>query len=270
MGFSTIFSTRSRSRAARAGLHDAVLVGLRMRHGLHGHDAAVVEAIAHLLEAGLLGVDEVVGEVHEERRIAHRGLGAQHGVAQAQRRGLADVDAGGVGGQHALEHLEQIALALLQQQVFEFAIGIEVIFDGALGRTGDEHQAPRTGCQRLFHRILNEWLVDDGQHLFGAGLGGRQESGSSSGDRKNGNVDAALLAVSSTAGILAPAQFRGRNHTTPRFSALQGNRPGHARVCATSRLSRPRVRARVTTRALPAWRRAARRAARPRLCPPPA
>ena len=67
-----------------------------MRHGLHGDDAAVVEAIAHLLEAGLFGVDEVVGQVHEERRITHRGLGAEHGVAQPERRRLTDVDARGI------------------------------------------------------------------------------------------------------------------------------------------------------------------------------
>ena len=68
-----------------------------------------------------------------------------------------------------------------------------MVFDGALGRTGDEHQAPGAGRERLFHRILNEWLVDDGQHFLGAGLGGREEAGSSSGDRKNGNVYSALL-----------------------------------------------------------------------------
>src|SRR5882672_9018921 len=42
-------------------------------------------------------------------------------------------------------------------------------------------------------------------------------------------------------GMLAPAQNGGRNHTTPRFGALQATKPGRARVCAKSQLSRPRA-----------------------------
>jgi hypothetical protein len=68
-----------------------------------------------------------------------------------------------------------------------------MIFDGALGRAGDEDQAARTRGQCFFHCILDEWFVYDGQHLFGAGFGSWEEAGSSTGHRENGNVDAALL-----------------------------------------------------------------------------
>src|SRR6187399_544566 len=97
-----------------------------------------------------------------------------------------------------------------------------MIFDGALGRAGDEDQAARTRSQCLFHCILNEWFVDDGQHLFGAGLGGWEEAGSSTGNGENGDVDAALLYY----GHKGSDPIGGRNHTTLPSAALPEVDPG--------------------------------------------
>ena len=42
------------------------------------------------------------------------------------------------------------------------------------------------GVHRFFNRILNQRLVDDGQHFLGAGLGGRQKTRAHTRDRKYG------------------------------------------------------------------------------------
>ncbi len=51
---------------------------------LDAKDAAlpIPEDIGHLPQAGLVGVDQVVGEVHEERLRPHGRPRAQHGVAE--------------------------------------------------------------------------------------------------------------------------------------------------------------------------------------------
>ena len=127
--------------------HDAVLVGVLVRHDLHAEHAGALGLVdlRHLRKAGDLAADQVVRQVHEERLRAHGRLRAQHRMPQTQRRGLADVDAGGVRGQHAAQLVQQVALALLLQHVLELLVRIEVILDGALGGAGDEHQAPRAG-----------------------------------------------------------------------------------------------------------------------------
>ncbi len=122
--------------------------------------------------------------MHEEWLRPDRRLRAQHRVAQPQGRGLADIDAGGVRGQHAADLVQQIALALGLQQMLEFLVGIEMILDGPLGGAGDEHQLARTGQQRLLHCVLDQRLVHHRQHFLGAGLGGGQKSGAASRDRE--------------------------------------------------------------------------------------
>ena len=109
-------SRRMRENSAEPilGRDDAVAAGLAARHLLHADDAAagLLVAIAHLREHRLLGVDQVVGEVHEERLVADDRMRAEHGVAEAERRRLADVDAGRVGRQDAAQRVQQVLLAL--------------------------------------------------------------------------------------------------------------------------------------------------------------
>ena len=187
---------RMRLTGSRGDSHfdDAVLVGVAARHVFHAQHAAAVKGIGsrHLLEAGFARVDQVVGQVHEERLLAYRRLGAQHRVAEPQRRRLADIDAGGVARQHAADLAQQLGLALGLEQLLEFLVGIEVILDGALGSAGDEHQALRAGGQRLLDRVLDQRLVDHRQHLLRAGLGGRQEARTAPGDREYRCSDFAL------------------------------------------------------------------------------
>jgi hypothetical protein len=98
-------------------------------------------------------------------------------MTQPERFRLANVDAGGIGREHAANLIQQVALALGFEQIFQLRIGIEVVLDGALGGTRDEHEAARTGPERLLHGVLDERLVDDRQHLLGTCLGGGEKAG---------------------------------------------------------------------------------------------
>ena len=133
----------------------------------------LLEVLAHLLEAADLAVNEIVGQVHEEWLVADGALRAQHGVAEAERDALPHEDAGRLGRDDVANEAEQIVLAGLGQLPLELGIGVEVILDGAFRRARDEHQALGACIECLFHRVLNQRLVDDRQHLLRRCFGGR-------------------------------------------------------------------------------------------------
>ena len=178
----------------RFNLDNAVFLGVAPWHVFYTQHAAAMKFVGrrHLLQTGHLGIDKIIGKMHKKGLLAHCGFGAQHGVAQTQRRRLADIDTGGIGGQHAANLARQVGFTLRLQQLFEFLIGVEMIFNGALGSAGDEYQALRAGSQRLLDGILDEWLIDHRQHFLGTGFGGRQESRAATGHRENGGSDLAL------------------------------------------------------------------------------
>ena len=97
-------------------------------------------------------------------------------MAKAERRRLANVNAGRVGRQDAPQQLDQLLLALLRERRLELGITVEMILDRALGTARDEDQESGTRGERLFRRILDQRLVDDRQHLLRARLGGGQEA----------------------------------------------------------------------------------------------
>ena len=98
--------------------HDAITVGLGARHRLATDHAAATPGVhrSHLREHRRLCIDEIVGEMHEERLLAHRRSGAEHGMTETERRRLADVDAGRVTRQHAAQLPQQLGLTLTAQQ----------------------------------------------------------------------------------------------------------------------------------------------------------
>ena len=136
---------------------------------LHAEHAAAVsgEDIDHLLQTGHPRIDQIVREMHHEGRIADHRPRAQHRVTQAQRRRLAYVHARGPARQNAAQRLEQLLFALLLQHGLEFRIAVEVILDGALGASGDEHQRvgargqaprrPRTGSAACRRSAASPW-----------------------------------------------------------------------------------------------------------------
>jgi hypothetical protein len=64
-----------------------------------------------------------------------------------------------------------------------------VIFDGALVLTGDDDDLLDARRRGLFDDVLNDGLIDDGQHLLGLGLGRRQEARAKSRRGNDGLAD---------------------------------------------------------------------------------
>jgi hypothetical protein len=97
------------------------LLGRDLFHAEYRAVVVVVD-IHHLLHHGqvLATVEQVVGEHHGERRVADELGGAQHGVAQAQRLGLAHVEALDVRWLDRAHHIEQCLLVLGLEFRFQF------------------------------------------------------------------------------------------------------------------------------------------------------
>jgi hypothetical protein len=110
---------------------------------------------------GVGRVDEVVGEDHGERLVAHEVARAEHGVAQAQRLGLPHIRAAHARGQEPAHFLQQLRLAVRLQLGLELVGLVEMVLDGALAAAGHEDEVGDAGVHRFFHRVLDERLVDD-------------------------------------------------------------------------------------------------------------
>ena len=64
-----------------------------------------------------------------------------------------------------------------------------MILDDALVAAGDEDEVLDAGLAGLVDDVLDQRPVDDRQHFFRHGFGGRQEPGAEPGDGKNGFAD---------------------------------------------------------------------------------
>ena len=74
----------------------------------------------------------------------------------------------------------------LLEHFFQFVAHVEVVFDGLLAAPGDDDDLVAAGSERFFHAVLNDWLVDQRQHLFGLGFGSGQKTSTQSGGREYG------------------------------------------------------------------------------------
>ena len=170
---------------------DAVAIRLVRRHLHHGHDRGVrlPVGVDELADAGPFGRHHVIGEDHRERLVAHQLAGHEDRVAQAQLLLLADVaDLGQVADvAHPAQHLD---VAAFLEQVLELVRRVEVVLDGPLLRAGHDDDLLDAGGHRLFHGVLDDRLVDQGQHLLGLRLGGGQEPGAPASGREDGFADA--------------------------------------------------------------------------------
>ncbi len=146
--------------------------------------------IAHLLGHARLAVNQIVGQQYRERLIIHRRLRAQHGMAKAERFGLANVDAVDVDRQHAAQLFQHTQFALGFQFDLKLIRFIEMIGDGTFAASNNENQVGDTRRGSFFRRILNQRLIDDRQHFLGIGLGCRQKAGAETGGGKNSFRDA--------------------------------------------------------------------------------
>jgi hypothetical protein len=64
-----------------------------------------------------------------------------------------------------------------------------MVLDHALVAAGHKDEVLDAGLARLVDHVLDQRAIDDGQHLFRHGLGGRQEPGAQAGNRENSFAD---------------------------------------------------------------------------------
>ena len=143
----------------------------------HGH-------FDELADAGHAAEHQVVAHHDGKGLVAHQFTRAQHGMAQAQLALLAhgkDVD----HLRHAAHFFQLVQLAGTLQQVLELKVVVEMVFDDVLVAVGDEDHVLDMGTLGLFHNVLDDRLVVDGQHFLGNILGCGQGTGPPAGHRDN-------------------------------------------------------------------------------------
>ena len=159
--------------------NDAILVHLVRRH-FHDADDRLVLGTRHvhqLLHTRHFIDDQIVAHHDHKRFIPHGIFRAQHGVPQPELLFLPY----GHDVHHFsdLTHLgQQLLLARSFQHAFQLKIVIKVILDDALFPVGDKHNIRHAGMHGLFHNILDDRLVVDGQHFLGNILARRQRPSS--------------------------------------------------------------------------------------------
>ena len=137
--------------------------------------ASLVVDLDHLLQAGRIGVDDIVGQDHREGLIAHQFARHQHGMAETLGFLLARI--GDMRQpRDGLDQRQGFFLAALLQRLLQLVADVEVVFHGGLAAAGDDDDFVAAGGNRLFHAVLNDGLVHQRHHLFGERLGGRQKA----------------------------------------------------------------------------------------------
>ncbi len=171
-------------------LDDTVLVGLVHGHLLDGDDGLthLVVQVDHLLAAGDLAHHQVVAEEHHEGLVADHVAGHPDGVAEAERLFLAHRDNVDEVGDVVQLLAQLFFLAVLEHRV-ELEVVVEMVLDGGLAGAGDQDDLLDARGHRLLDDVLDGGPVDDGEHLLGDGLGGRQEPRAQPGHRNDGLSD---------------------------------------------------------------------------------
>ena len=169
--------------------------------------------VDHLLQARRLSHDQIVGQKNRDRLVADQATRAPHGVAQAKRLLLANI--GDLTRlQHHVGHGPQFCLFATSVQDFgQLAAVVEMVLDRGLAPSGDEYELLDPGLPRLFDRVLDQRLVDDGQHFLGHGLGRRQEPGTQATDRKDGSARRTWHEISISLGFSIGTGSRCPGHT---------------------------------------------------------
>lgn len=163
-------------------------VGLRCFNGFYAQNAVAAAPVHfdHLFERAFGGINQVVGKDNGKGFVSDGGAGAQDGVSQAQCFRLTDVEAGNVRRQDVADVFQQFVFMAHFQLGFEFVCLVEMVFDAAFVASGNKHHFRAAGFHGFFYGVLDQRLVDDGQHFFRACLGGGQEACSHPCDGEDG------------------------------------------------------------------------------------
>ena len=143
------------------------------------------EDVDHPPERRRLGVDDVVGQHYRERRVAHHGPAAEHGVPEPEGRLLVDGRHLGQRGQRA-HGGERLRAAALGEGPLERRVRREVRRAQRVAGVGDERDAADARAHGLLHPVLHDGAVDEGQELLGNRLRGREHPRTEAGGRDDG------------------------------------------------------------------------------------
>ena len=246
--------------SARRQAHDAVPPRLLPRHGLHRHEAVTIglEAPHHLFRAtGAVAVDKIVGKQYREGLVADRRPRAQHRVPEPERRRLANVHARHVGRENRAHACEKLGPALRFERRLQLRRAVEVILDRLLRGPGDEHEVIDPGRHRLLHRVLDEGLVDDREHLLRECLGRGQEPGAQPRHREDRLSNPLRHLRTSPVEVTRPADGGSRHRRVLRCGRMSARLPPHRKsrrgarqASSTSPADRRAAAARSTARTL--------------------
>ena len=171
-------------------LHGGILDDELVRDLAHRDGAAFVCLCGRdqLLEDGRFAEHDVVAEQDRERLVAHKALGTPDRVAEALRLLLAE--------EEHIRHVRDLAddprvvrLAVQDQPLLEVGGVIEIVFDRAFAAVGDDQDLLDAGGDRFLDDVLDDGLVNQGQHLLGDALRVGQQSRPESCGRNDGFSD---------------------------------------------------------------------------------
>ena len=155
-----------------------------------GFLAELVGGLDHLRQTARRVQHQFVRQHHRERLVADDVAGAPHRVAEPERRLLPGKARGAGGGLVARQDLLLgLLVAARGQRGVEFEHAVEMVLDHALVAAGDEDEMLDAGLLGLVEHVLDQRLVDDGQHFLRHRLGGGQDAGAEAGDREDGFAD---------------------------------------------------------------------------------
>ena len=174
-----------------ASINNTISAALFSADRFDTDDAAAIMRmqVDHLPHHRHIGIEQIVGENHGKGFVLNEPFCAEHGMAKPECFSLTHIktlDVVGLDGTQCIEYGFFVAHCKF---CFELIGFVKVIFNGALVAAGDEDHFGDAGSDRFFDRVLDQRLVDDGQHFFRACFGGGQKTRAQSGNGENGFTD---------------------------------------------------------------------------------
>jgi hypothetical protein len=127
-------------------------------------------------------LDEIITEEDKTWLISDPGPSMQECIAISTRQRLTDI--GNIGEmRYSFDEFELFDLSFFYESLLEFERSIKMVLDRLFPTTCDDHDICDTGTHCFFHKILDYWLVDDGEHLLGLSFGSREEPSTESRSR---------------------------------------------------------------------------------------
>ncbi len=178
---------------ALADAADAVLMRQMLRHFLHREQVRfaveVLRRLDHLGKTARRVQHQFVRQHHRERLVADDVARAPHRMPETERRLLAGEAHRARLGLVSREDFLFRLLASCGKRGVELEHPVEMVLDHTLVAAGDEDEMLDAGLPCLIHHVLNQRLVDDGQHFLRHRLGGGQDAGAEAGDGEDGFAD---------------------------------------------------------------------------------